>query len=125
MNKVVWLPLLQLVGAIADKILGLDPILTNLFHHMLWDRERGVMGQKTGQVWGWMLQRDFQGFGINGAHAQLGHILDAAIIDFLGIFDDVEDGRIFGGRGCGHDPLPRKHEVFSCYRLTIRPFGVA
>ena len=72
-----------------------------------------------------MLQRHFQCFGINGAHAQLSHILDAAIIDFLRIFENIENGGIFGRRGRGHDPLPGKHKILGRHRLTIRPFGVA
>ena len=66
-----------------------------------------------------MLKRDFQGFCINRPHAQLGYIFDAAIIDFLGIFDDIKDRGIFGWRGGGHDPLPGKYKVICRDGLAV------
>lgn len=86
LDALVRYPVHQLVGAVADQLAGLGPLLAELADGFLVDRHEGALAYQLQEVGDRPLQRHFQDLLALGFHPQSVEI-ERAGVDGLGIVD--------------------------------------
>ena len=71
-----------------------------------------------------MFEGDADGVGVGGGDADLGEVGELALVEGLGVLDDVEKVGVVGGEGRGEHALPGSEEIAGSDGVAVGPLGV-